>query len=108
MFPGQCRGDQADHDPLVPEPVDRVQDIEQGAAQPVDAPHHDRVTALGVAHEFFHAGSVFGFLASGGHIGVDVPGLDTGTGEGIALEPVILPGGADPGVSENCQDRMRA
>jgi len=46
-----------------------------------------------------------GHFASGGHIGVDVPDLDTRSGEGIALELVVLSGGADTGVSENCHDR---
>lgn len=55
----------------------------------------------GLAHEFLHAGPAFGFFTSGGHIGVEVPGLDPAAHVGCGC---VTASNASWGPVENAPD----
>ncbi|AJK70087.1 hypothetical protein B840_12595 (plasmid) [Corynebacterium marinum DSM 44953] len=88
--------------------VHRVEYVEQGSAQPVDAPHHHRVTGLGIGEKFLHSGTLDRILRPGGDIAEDITVLDPGGDQGVVLKCRILTDGGYPGVAQQSHTHHHA
>ena len=82
--------------------------VEQGSAQPVDAPHHHRVTGLGIGEKFLHSGTLDRILRPGGDIAEDITVLDPGGDQGVVLKCRILTDGGYPGVAQQSHTHHHA
>lgn len=78
----------------------RVQDVDQGSAEPIDPPHDDGVARFDVGEKLFHPGALDRVLASGGDVGEHVAFLHSGLDEGIELQLCVLARSADPRIPE--------
>lgn len=72
-----------------------VQDVDQRPSEPVDAPHHNGVTRLGVIEKLFHARPPDRGAATGDDIGEHIASLDPGRDQRIELQLRVLAGCTD-------------
>lgn len=73
-----------------PQQVHRVQHIDQGPAEPVHPPHHDRVTRLHMCKELLHPRTLNSGLASGGDVSENIALLHSGIDQRVELQLRVL------------------
>jgi hypothetical protein len=81
---------------LVGELGDGVDQVAEGAAEPVELPHDQGVAGA----ELVHDGGELGPVGAGAAGPVDKDPVAAGLGEGVDLEVGVLVGGGDAGVAE--------
>ena len=86
----------AEPDPAISQTSDRVDQMTEGAAEPIQLPHDEGVVGTELVQE----------LGEGGPVGAGAAGrlgehpIAAGRGEGVDLELGVLAGGGDAGIAE--------